>query len=146
LGRIEAGVGLQLEEKPVDDVVKNVIGLLQLQANQKQIQLTTEIPDQELPFIEADQALLQQALYNLVENAIKYTDAGGKVVVGVNVSQTHVEYAVRDNGIGIAPADQQRLFEKFYRGSRKGSKPERVRLGLVVKSIVERHEDDIASQ
>ena len=44
LGRIEAGVGLQLEEKPVDEVVKNVIGLLQLQANQKQIQLTTEIP------------------------------------------------------------------------------------------------------
>jgi PAS domain S-box-containing protein len=70
-GRIEAGVGLQLEKKPVDEVVSNVVGLLQLQANQKQIQLTKEIPDQELPLVEADQALLQQALYNLVENAIK---------------------------------------------------------------------------
>jgi signal transduction histidine kinase len=141
LGRIEAGVGLQLEKKPVDEIVKNVTGLLQLQANQKQIQLNTEIPDQELPFIEADQALLQQALFNLVDNAIKYTDAGGKVVVSVNISKTHVEYAVSDNGIGIAPADQQRLFEKFYRGSRKGLKPERGSgLGLViVKSIVERH-------
>jgi len=148
LGRIEAGVGLQLEKKPVNEVVQNVVGLLQLQANQKQIQLTTEIPDQQLPFIEADQALLQQALYNLVENAIKYTDAGGKVVISVNVSQTHVEYAVRDNGIGIAPADQQRLFEKFYRGSRKASKPERGSgLGLViVKSIVERHGGVISLQ
>lgn len=141
LGRIEAGVGLQLEKKPVDEIVKNVISLLQLQANQKQIQLSIEIPDQDLPLIEADQALLQQALFNLVDNAIKYTDAGGKVVISVNMSQTHVEYAVRDNGIGIAPADQQRLFEKFYRGSRKGLKPERGSgLGLViVKSIVERH-------
>ncbi len=141
LGRIEAGVGLQLDKKPVDEVVNNVVGLLQLQATQKQIQLITEIPDQKLPFIEADQALLQQALYNLVENAIKYTDSGGKVVVGVNLSQNHIEYTVRDNGIGISPADQKRLFEKFYRGGRKGFKPERgTGLGLaIVKSIIERH-------
>jgi len=122
-------------------VVNNVVGLLQLQANQKQLQLFTDIPDQKLPFIEADQALLQQALYNLVENAIKYTDTGGKVVVGVNLSQNHIEYTVRDNGIGISPADQKRLFEKFYRGGRKGFKPERgTGLGLaIVKSIIERH-------
>lgn len=141
IGRIEAGVGLQLEKKPVDEVVKTVVGLLHLQANQKQIQLTTEVPDQELPSIEADQALLQQALFNLVENAIKYTDSGGKIVVGVSVAQNHVEYSVHDNGIGIAPADQKRLFEKFYRAGRKGVNPDRGSgLGLtIVKSIIERH-------
>ena len=91
--------------------------------------------------IEADQALLQQALHNLVENAIKYTDQGGEVQIQMHLHQNQVVFEVRDTGIGIAPADQHRLFEKFYRGVRKGMKGERGSgLGLaIVKSIAERH-------
>ena len=74
LGRIEAGVGLQLEKKSVDDVVHRVVVEAQLKADQKRVNLHTEIQQANLPYVEADQALLQQALNNLVENAIKYTD------------------------------------------------------------------------
>lgn len=141
LGRIESGVGLQLETINIQDVVERVTGSLQLQAAQKRIQLTCEFPQQSMPLIEADQALLQQALHNLVENAIKYTRAEGKVHVRVRTQPIGVVFEVIDNGIGISPVDQPRLFEKFYRGAQHGSKDQRgTGLGLaIVKSIAERH-------
>jgi PAS domain S-box-containing protein len=141
LGRIEAGVDLQLEMVVVHDVVERVAGSLQLQATQKKVQLQVEIPTQTVPLIEADQALLQQALYNLVENAVKYTDSGGKISVTVTAREEGLVFQVSDTGIGIAPVDQPRLFEKFYRGSqRDGKRQHGSGLGLaIVKSIAERH-------
>ena len=141
LGRIESGVGLQLETINVQDVVERVTGSLQLQAAQKRIQLSCEFPQQSVPMIEADQALLQQALHNLVENAIKYTRAEGKVHVRVRTQPIGAVFEVIDNGIGISPVDQPRLFEKFYRGAQHGSKEQHgTGLGLaIVKSIAERH-------
>jgi signal transduction histidine kinase len=141
LGRIEAGIGLQPEMIPVYDVLERVVGALQLQAAQKRIQLTTEPPGETNPLIEADQALLHQALHNLIENAIKYTRQDGKVHVRLQVRPNGVIFEVADNGIGISPMDLPRVFEKFYRGAQQISKDERgTGLGLaIVKSIAERH-------
>lgn len=141
LGRIEANIGLQLEMVPVHDIVERVTDALTLQASQKQIELLVEIPQQTIPLIEADQALLQQALQNLVENAIKYTPANGQVRVAVQIRQNRMIFEVHDNGIGISPLDQPRLFEKFYRSANRDAKRERgTGLGLaIVKSIAERH-------
>ncbi len=141
LGRIEAGIGLQLEMLPVHDIVERVTGALQLQATQKRINLTTHIPEHTIPLIEADQALLQQALHNLVENAIKYTEPGGQVSVRLGTRPDCLVFEVSDTGIGIAPVDQPRLFEKFFRGAQQGAKKSGGSgLGLaIVKSIVERH-------
>jgi PAS domain S-box-containing protein len=141
LGRIEAGIGLQPEMVPVQDIVERVVNALQLQAAQKRIQLTADIPAQTIPLIEADQALLQQALHNLVENAIKYTRPEGKVMVRVQSQPIGVVFQVIDNGVGVSPMDLPRLFEKFYRGAQQAPKDERGSgLGLaIVKSIAERH-------
>ncbi|MBN1148605.1 MAG: PAS domain-containing protein [Anaerolineales bacterium] len=140
LGRIEAGIGLQLEMIPVHDVIERVVGALQLQASQKRVQLTTEIPKETIPLIQADQALLQQALHNLIENAIKYTKPGGKVHIRVQAQPIGMVFAVIDNGIGISPVDQPRLFEKFYRGAQQAKDQHGTGLGLaIVKSIAERH-------
>jgi len=140
LGRIEAGIGLQLELVSVKEIIEHVISALQLQAAQKHIQLITKIPEP-APVIEADQALLQQAIHNLVENAIKYTKSEGKVQVHVQVQPIGVVIEVIDNGIGISPVDQPRLFEKFYRGAQQVSKDlHGTGLGLaIVKSIAEKH-------
>jgi two-component system phosphate regulon sensor histidine kinase PhoR len=112
-----------------------------LTANQKHMQINVHIPDQTIPLLEADQALLQQALQNLVDNAVKYTETGGEIKISVAVRENRMVFEVSDNGIGIAPVDQPRLFEKFYRVSQLG--PQQARgtgLGLaIVKSIVERH-------
>jgi len=140
LGRIEAGIGLKLEMVSIHDIVERIVGALQLQAAQRNIQLTADIPSS-IPLIEADQALLQQALQNLVDNAVKYTRPEGKVNVEVKEQPIGIVFSITDTGIGISPMDQPRLFERFFRGGQQTSADERgTGLGLtIVKSIAERH-------
>ncbi len=141
LGRIEAGVGLQLETIPVPDMLERFVGALQLQASQKKIELSLQSSETSIPTIEADAALLQQAMYNLVENAIKYTPQGGRVTARLKFLPDVLSFEVEDNGIGIAPIDQPRLFEKFYRGGQREAREQKGSgLGLaIVRSIAERH-------
>jgi len=141
LGRIDFGVGLQVESIPVLDILERVTGGLQIQAKEKNISIGVELP-RDLPHaIEADQALLHQALYNLVENAIKYTPEGGAVTIHLQALPSAVIFAVEDSGIGISEQDQKRLFEKFFRGTNREALMQRgTGLGLaIVKSIAERH-------
>ena len=142
LGRIELGVDLQVEPVSVLDVLEKVTNTLQMQANQKDVVLSLELPKDLPQQIDADPALFHQAIYNLVENAIKYTSEGGQVVVRVRVMETDLLFEIQDNGIGIAPDDMARLFEKFYRGKAREART-RVGTGLglaIVRSIAERHD------
>jgi two-component system phosphate regulon sensor histidine kinase PhoR len=141
LGRIDAGVDLQLEMVPVQEVVDRVVGALQLQASQKQLVISSDISQHAIPLIEADYALLQQALHNLVENAVIYTEPRGKISVRVEPDRDQMVFTVVDTGIGIAPVDLPRIFEKFYRGGQKEAKKRQgTGLGLaIVKSIADRH-------
>ncbi len=142
LGRIESGIKLKLGKMQPDTLVEQVITQLTPQANQKKIRLAFEPPEVEKPVdMVADVALIQQALINLVDNAIKYTKVGGEVVVRLMLEEDHIKFEVRDTGIGIAPLDLPRLFEKFYRSGRREAFEQRgTGLGLaIVKSIVERH-------
>jgi two-component system phosphate regulon sensor histidine kinase PhoR len=141
IGRIDAGVDLQLEMVPVQEVVERVVGALQLQASQKQVVISSDISQHAIPLIEADYALLQQALHNLVENAVIYTEPRGKVSVRVEPDKDQMVFTVCDTGIGIAPVDLPRIFEKFYRGGQKEAKKRQgTGLGLaIVKSIADRH-------
>ncbi len=141
LGRIDAGVDLNLEMVPVQEVVDRVVGALQLQASQKQVVISSDISPHAIPLVEADYALLQQALHNLVENAVIYTEPRGKVSVHVEPDKDQLVFSVYDTGIGIAPVDIPRIFEKFYRGGQKEAKKRQgTGLGLaIVKSIAERH-------
>jgi signal transduction histidine kinase len=142
LGRIEAGIGLQIEKVKVKEVIDEVLNSLQLQAAQKDIHLAQEIVgENEGPEIDADRALLQQAVYNLVENAIKYTPVSGNVKVRLEFRADSVVLEVHDTGIGVAPLDLPQLFEKLYRSGRREPYQQRgTGLGLaIVKSLTERH-------
>jgi PAS domain S-box-containing protein len=141
LGRIDFGVGLQVESIPVLDIIERVTGSLQMIARDKEVSLSVEIPRDMPHAVEADQALLHQAMYNLVENAIKYTNKGGQVIVQMHPSPTTLTFAIQDSGIGIQKDDLKHLFEKFYRGTNREALAQRgTGLGLaIVKSIAERH-------
>jgi signal transduction histidine kinase len=145
LGRIEAGLALDLKLIPVRELLERVVSGLQLLAAQRRLQLNLEIPDQPIPLLEADQDLLQQALHNLIANAIKFTETGGRVQVGVKITPQQIVFEVSDTGIGIAHVDQPHVFEKFYQIARSGKKQERGSgLGLaIVKSIAERHGGEV---
>ncbi len=146
LGRIESGL-LKLEWVPILDIVRTVVGSLQYQAEQKKIELEGNYPKDGMPLLEVDPSLLTQAFSNLVENALKYTESGGKVSVFLQVEprEESILFSVQDNGIGISLDDQLRLFEKFYRVPNKKAQAQRGSgLGLaIVKSIVEQHKGQI---
>lgn len=140
LQRIEAG--MSLEERPchIGALLVEAVDGMRARAVAKGLTLRLEATEP-APVIWGDAMLLRQAIANLVDNAIKYTPAGGTVTVGLQVVGQEVHIAVTDTGIGIAPEDQVRLFEKFYRIRRRGVEDvPGSGLGLaIVKSIVERH-------
>ncbi|WP_119155376.1 hybrid sensor histidine kinase/response regulator [Caldimonas tepidiphila] len=97
--------------------------------------LTVHLPAEELP-LEGDPVRLVQVFQNLLDNAAKYTPAGGRIVLSARVDGTCVEVSVRDNGIGIPLASIGRLFELFYQVDRS---IERARSGLGIGlTLVER--------
>ena len=141
LGRIELGVGLDVAKIPALDILDRVISALQLHASEKNIDFSLETAPDLPPLIEADQDLLHQAIYNLVENAIKYTPEGQQVGVHAHASKENIFFEISDSGIGISEKDQERLFEKFFRSSDREARSQTgTGLGLaIVRSIAEQH-------
>ncbi|KAA0272401.1 MAG: sensor histidine kinase [Chloroflexi bacterium] len=141
LGRIESGVGLQVENVSVLDIIERTTGALQLQASQKNIQLNVVLPKDMPHAVEADQALLHQAVYNLLENAIKYTPPNGRVTIRTLSQPGALVFVIEDSGIGIPAEDIPHLFEKFYRGKEREARAQPGSgLGLaIVRSIAENH-------
>jgi signal transduction histidine kinase len=79
-----------------------------------EIRIELRGPDR-LPDVAADPDMVRQVLTNLIENAVKYSPAGGRVGVSLEPHEGRVLFAVRDEGLGIPPHEQERIFEKFYR-------------------------------
>jgi len=141
LNRIEEGYGLQLEFVNTGDILNNVLSDLELQVMHKNITIQKHISSEIPPSIQADSALLQQALYNLVENAVKYSPVGGEVMIEILEEDGTVQFEVKDRGRGIAPIDIPQLFEKSNQSThRDGYAQKSYSMGLsIVKSVAEKH-------
>ncbi len=140
LGRIEAGMGLSVSSIHVESLIKDVVESYRPQAVTKRVAIGIELMDG-MQAVDADSALLRQAISNLLDNALKFTPANGRVTVRAEQRNGDQLITVADSGVGIAPTDQARLFEKFYRaGSADVLHEQGLGLGLaIVKSIVEQH-------
>jgi signal transduction histidine kinase len=91
------------------------------------------------PFVRADPAALEQVVLNLLDNAVKYSDTVRDITVRIREHGTHAVVEVADRGVGIAPGDQARIFERFYRGS-EASRRRGFGLGLpIVRELVHAH-------
>lgn len=139
LSRIESG-RLSLDLKPVTvcDLLDSASKRMQLQAERAGLSLRVACGD-DLPQVKIDFQRLEQVLVNLIHNAVKFTRAGGEIVVLAEAVNGFVQFAVRDNGPGIPADEVPRIFERFYRvdKSRTGSG---TGLGLsIAKHIVEAH-------
>lgn len=137
LARLEAGPALRLV--PVDPaaIILAALGDVEDLARKKTQSLVVEVPD-DLPHVQGDSVLLKRALGNLLGNAVKYTPPGGKVTIRAALVESTLEIEVRDDGPGILPEAQARLFDRFYRAP--GTSGEGTGLGLsIVKSILEKH-------
>ena len=113
LAKIEAGkMEIRPEELSLPDLCENQIAMLRPQAEKKNIELRANY-DNALPLIKQDAAKLRQILSNLLSNAIKFTPEGGRVLLKAQVEGVDVVLTIADTGVGIAPEDQESIFEKF---------------------------------
>jgi PAS domain S-box-containing protein len=138
--RIDAGYDLNLEMVRIEDIVEDAVNVCRPQATTRQIELRLDMQE-DMQEIEVDAVLLRQAIGNLVDNAIKYSHQDGQVRVVVSQTQEQQWIRVEDDGIGIAPSDLARIFERYYRGHQaERTQVEGPGLGLsIAKSIAERH-------
>jgi len=140
LGRLEAGVDLTMGPCDLAEIVRQSVEGLQARARDKGQNLSVSIaPD--LPLVQGNSLRLSQVVNNLVGNAIKYTPTGGTITVRLEEETGELLLHVQDNGIGIAPADQPYIFDKFYRVQDKRTRDvSGAGLGLAIaKSAVEKH-------
>ncbi|MEW5956961.1 MAG: GAF domain-containing protein [Chloroflexota bacterium] len=141
LSRIDEGK-LDLHQEPVilEDLIHQTLLKLQGFAHQRKVNLTSNLPAI-LPGIMADKQRVEQVLTNLIGNAIKFTGAGGQVVVSAWQIDAEVHVQVQDNGIGISPEDLEQIFSRYYQGDNKSERSAMGSgLGLhIAKKIVEGH-------
>jgi two-component system, NtrC family, sensor histidine kinase KinB len=140
LSRIESGrVELSFAPLSPSAMIEQVAVLFASQAQRAGVALTTGCPDG-LPEVRVDATKIAWVLGNLVANALRYTSPGGKIDISAVHAGRHVHLAVRDDGVGIAPEDHGRIFDKFVRvGPDKGEQAG-TGLGLAIcKEIVRAH-------
>jgi len=123
----------------LQDVVEAVANTMRSLAVKKSIDLRVE-SDERLPSFPMDGARVKQVLLTLVGNAITFTPEGGRVWVRGGAKDGFVRVEVGDNGPGIAPEDQERIFQEFQQAGSDAGKPQGTGLGLALaKKFVEMH-------
>jgi signal transduction histidine kinase len=139
MSRVEAGT-LRVEPKPTDlqPIIEETAAEFQVMTHRHQIRV--DLPPS-LPQVQADLRRARQVMRNLVENAVKYSPAGGAITIAAEVKKNHVEIRTVDQGLGIEPEHLDRIFDRFYQvDSASTRKVGGAGLGLsITKAIVEEH-------
>ena len=145
--KLEAGdLSLNIEVFDIVKLIKSVFDLLEMKAAAKNITLTFDINYSTPVFVKGDKERIQQVVSNLVVNSIKYGENNGTTEVSIeNLIKNKVIIRVTDNGEGIEQEHIPRLFERFYRVDKSGSRKEGGSgLGLaIVKHIIEAHDEKL---
>jgi two-component system sensor histidine kinase KdpD len=130
MSRLEAGVlGVKPEAAEVRDLVDAPLKRLSRQLSGRRV--VVDIPG-DLPLVKIDPLLAEQALFNILENAIKYSPPSSPLRLSAHGAQTHVALAVEDEGPGISANDLPHVFDKFYRAKSADSRTAGTGLGLAV--------------
>ncbi len=145
--KLEVGdLNVEMVDFDIIELIKNVFELLEMKSTKKKIALTFDMDYKDSIFVHADRDKIQQVLTNLLVNSIKYGQEDGTTEVSVeNLIKNKVIVRITDNGEGISEQHIPRLFERFYRVDKSGSRDEGGSgLGLsIVKHIIEAHDEKI---
>ena len=145
--KLEVGdLRLNIETFDIVELVKSVFELFEMKASKENIGLTFDMDYNSPIYVSADKERIQQVLTNLIVNSIKYGSPQGTTEVSIeNLIKNKVIVRVTDNGEGIAKQHIPRLFERFYRVDKSGSRKDGGSgLGLaIVKHIIEAHDEKI---
>lgn len=141
------GASLHFEPFSMSELIQDVSQKFQLEADEKNLVISTHIPAQPA-FVSADIGLIQRVLENLIENAIKYTPAGGQIGINLIHGNNDVAISISDTGQGIPESDLPHIFDRFYRVD-KHRDEDGTGLGLAIaKRIMQLHNSsiDVASR
>jgi signal transduction histidine kinase len=140
LSKIEAGrMELELTDFHLPTALDNALTLVRERAGRKSITLQTSV-DQGLGEIRADERKIRQVVLNFLSNAIKFTPEGGRIEIAAEPKDGSVEVSVSDTGVGIAPEDQEAVFEEFRQVGAAEKKVEGTGLGLTLcRKFIELH-------
>ena len=140
LSKIEAGrMELELTDFHLPTALDSALTLVRERAGRRAIALHTNI-DGQLGEIRADERKIRQVVLNLLSNAIKFTREGGRIDVAAVQRDASVEVSVSDTGVGIAPEDQEAVFEEFRQVGTADRKAEGTGLGLTLcRKFIELH-------
>jgi PAS domain S-box-containing protein len=145
VSRIEEGkFGYQIKKESFSELLNGTLSDFNYKIESKEIELVINKP-QKIPFVYMDKEKVGLALQNIIDNAIKYTPAKGKIEITIKKKREFLEVSVKDSGVGIPEQDQVKIFSKFYRASNV-SKSEISGSGLglfIAKNIIEGHEGEI---
>jgi signal transduction histidine kinase len=148
LSRLESGdLPLHREELRLRPLVSRVLSEIEVTRGRRDVDLAQDVPE-DLPPVFADAERVHQVLFNLLDNAMRFTPAGGRVRVTASRQNGSVDVAVADTGPGIAPEHLPRLFERFYRVDTARSRDEGgTGIGLAIaRSVIEAHGGRIWAQ
>ncbi|MGM0629179.1 MAG: ATP-binding protein [Patescibacteria group bacterium] len=143
--RIESGrTDLEMRKVNLKDIVNNLIYYIKPQARSKGVEVNIS-SDTDLPHVEADPEKIRDAVQNILENAVKYTEEEGGIDIDVHCEKGRVLLSISDDGIGIPEESKKDVFTKFHRGENAVKmRTEGSGLGLFVsKEIVEKHDGTI---
>ncbi len=127
----------------IAELVNDMLSKYQILAKQKDIQIELDVP-KEMPLVWADIALVERVIQNLIDNALKFTQEGGKIKIALIERSTEVEIIISDNGPGIPLENQSEIFERYQKGAAKSTNNKGHGLGLaIVKRILEFHQTNI---
>ena len=140
LSKVEAGrMELELSEVDVPTVLDSALTLVRERAGRRGIALQMEV-EPGLGQVQADERKVRQVVLNLLSNAIKFTPEGARIEVRARAVDDHIEVSVADTGVGIAPEDQEAVFEEFRQVGSTAKKVEGTGLGLALaRKFVELH-------
>lgn len=144
----ELAINLQTIEP--ERLIQEVASLYQFETQRKNVALAVDVASP-LPAIEVDPGRMTQVLTNILDNALRHTPEGGRVVLSAKQAGDHVELAIQDSGPGLPAEDLDRIFERFYRTDtsrqRDGALSAGSGLGLAIaKSIVQAHGGQIYAE
>jgi signal transduction histidine kinase len=144
LSKIEAGrMGLELTDFDLPTAIDNALTLIRERASRRGITLHQAV-DQRLGQIRGDERKIRQVLLNLLSNALKFTPEGGRIDVRSGLVEGMAEISVTDTGVGIAPEDQEVIFEEFRQVGTAAKKVEGTGLGLALsRKFIELHRGGI---
>jgi signal transduction histidine kinase len=136
----EENVDFQMEKVDIEDLIKKLYDTFSMHANRKNINIDLNIKPKQKYFISGDKDKLRQVFYNILSNAVKFTNDEGNITVNLDADKYYIYLNVKDTGVGINKMDLPFIFERLYRGDKSRNLVEGSGIGLTItKQILMHH-------